>query len=150
MKKKKDKKTKILALTNILLPLILFGILLFSDLSENVIYIMVMTIVIGWVIPYTVLLITGIAMYYKKQPKLVLIFNITNILLSIMITFLSLYLFDKKMLIVIIEYAIMAIVSIINVIYYINYLKKHPTNITRKKEYEEIKKIKEKNNGAIV
>ena len=109
-----------------------------------------MTIVIGWVIPYTVLLITGIAMYYKKQPKLVLIFNITNILLSIMITFLSLYLFDKKMLIIIIEYAIMAIVSIINVIYYIKYLKKHPTNIKRKKEYEEIKKIKEKNNGAIV
>lgn len=150
MKKKKDKKTKILALTNILLPLILFGILLFSDLSENVIYIMVMTIVIGWVIPYTVLLITGIAMYYKKQPKLVLIFNIANILLSIMITFLSLYLFDKKMLIVIIEYAIMAMVSIINVIYYIKYLKKHPTNIKIKKEYEEIKKIKEKNNGAIV
>lgn len=143
-------KKKLLAIINILAFIILSIILLLSDLSENTMYIMIMTLIIGWAIPYTVLLITGLALIYQKHPKLTLVFNIVNILLCIMIISLSIYLYDSKMLIFIIEYSIIGIISIINCIHYILYIRKHPQINFKKEEYNEIKKIKEKNNGAIV
>lgn len=143
-------KKNLLGIINILLPIILGIILLFSELSESVIYIMVMTLIIGWAIPFAVPIVTGLTIIYKKQHKLALVFNIVNLLLCIMILFLSIYLYDKKMLIMIIEYSCIGVLNIINIIYFILYIKKHPTKNNLKEEYKEIKRIKEKNNGAIV
>lgn len=143
-------KKNILGIINIVIPIILGIVLLFSKLSENVIYIMVMTLIIGWAIPFAVPIVTGLTIIYKKQPKLALIFNIVNLLLCIMIILLCIYLYNKEMLIMIIEYSIIGTLSIANIIYFIIYLKKHPKKNTLKKEYQEIKRIKEKNNGAIV
>lgn len=143
-------KRRILGIINIILPIILGIILLFADLSESVIYIMVMTLIIGWAIPFAVPIVTGLTIIYRKQPKLALIFNIANLLLCIMIILLCIYLYDKKMLTMIIDYSIIGLLSIINIIYFIIYLKKHHKKNNLKEEYKEIKRIKEKNNGAIV
>ena len=143
-------KRRILGIINIILPIILGIILLFADLSESVIYIMVMTLIIGWAIPFAVPIVTGLTIIYRKQPKLALIFNIVNLLLCIMIILLCIYLYDNKMLTMIIDYSIIGLLSIINIIYFIIYLKKHHKKNNLKEEYKEIKRIKEKNNGAIV
>lgn len=143
-------KRRILGIINIILPIILGIILLFADLSESVIYIMVMTLIIGWAIPFAVPIVTGLTIIYRKQPKLALIFNIVNLLLCTMIILLCIYLYDKKMLTMIIDYSIIGLLSIINIIYFIIYLKKHHKKNNLKEEYKEIKRIKEKNNGAIV
>lgn len=148
------KKINILQLLNIIVPIILFSILLFSKISETAIYIMIMTIIVGWVIPYTVLLVTGLSMIHNKQPKLTLLFNVVGSFLSIILIIFCIYLYNKDMLILTIEYSIILLLNIINIIYYINYIKKNPElnkkRLKRKKESLEIKKIKEKNNGAIV
>lgn len=143
-------KRRILGIINIILPIILGITLLFADLSESIIYIMVMTLIIGWAIPFAVPIVTGLTIIYRKQPKLALIFNIVNLLLCIMIILLCIYLYDKKMLTMIIDYSIIGLLSIINIIYFIIYLKKHHKKNNLKEEYREIKRIKEKNNGAIV
>ena len=143
-------KRRILGIINIILPIILGIILLFADLSESVIYIMVMTLIIGWAIPFAVPIVTGLTIIYRKQPKLALIFNIVNLLLCTMIILLCIYLYDKKMLTMIIDYSIIGLLSIINIIYFIIYLKKHHKKNNLKEEYKEKKRIKEKNNGAIV
>lgn len=138
-------KKKLLSRINIVTPLVLFLILLFTELSENVIYLMMITLLIGWAIPYSVLLITGLSLIKNKNPKLALIFNIVNTLLCIMIITFTIKLYDNNFLILLIEYIIISIISIINSIYFIIYIKNNPN-----KEFEEIKKIKKENNGAIV
>lgn len=147
-------KENILPLINIVTSLILGIILLVSELSENTMYIMIMSIIIGWAIPYLVLLITGITMYYKSHLKLTLVFNIINILLCILLLFLVISIYDSKMLIFLIDYIIIGVISIINSIYYIRYIKndkiRQEKKISKKKEKDEIKKIKKENNGAIV
>lgn len=143
-------KKYFLPLFNIILALSLFVILLFTNLSENIMYIMIMTLFIGWLIPYIVLLITGISLLHLKKVKLTLIFNIMNILMCLMIIILIIYLYDNKLIIPLIEYIIIAITSIINTIYLIFYLKKHPVKNESKEESKKIKQIKKENNGAIV
>lgn len=147
-------KKNILPIFNIIISLILGIILLLSELSENSVYIMVMTLAVGWAIPYLVLLITGITMLYKTNYKLTLTFNIINILLCMLLLFLVISIYDKKMLIFLIEYIIMCITSIINSIYYMIIIKNDKNRIENKinknKEKEEIKRIKKANNGAIV
>lgn len=143
-------KKYILPIINILVTILCFVVLLFSSLSENVVYLMMMTLLIGWLMPYLVLLITGLEIFAGlKHAKTSLVFNILNILISIMDIYFTIRLFDKKMIVLIVEYIIMIIVSIINVIYLMMYIKKHP-NIEKRNESKEIKKIKDKNNGAIV
>lgn len=147
-------KEKILSLINILTSIILGIILLVSELSENTIYIMIMSIIIGWAIPYIVLLITGITIKYKTHIKLSLTFNIINVILCILLLILVISIYDSKMLIFIIEYIIIIIISIINSIYFIHYLKTDKSlkekKLKKQQEKEKIKKIKKENNGAIV
>lgn len=138
-------KENLLPLLNIVSSLIMFIILLFSELNENVMYIMIMTLIVGWAIPYCVLLITGLSMLYSKKHYLTLIFNIVNILLCIFLLFFIIKLYDKTLLVLLIEYIITIIFSTINIIYYIIYIKKHPDI-----ESQKIKKLKKENNGAIV
>lgn len=134
-----------LAIVNLLVSII-FGVLLFiGSLSEHMIYLITITLFIGWIMPYIVLFITGIQLIYMKHVKMTFVFNGLCILMCIMDFYFSLKLFDKKMILNLIQYGIMGIICFINFIYLLIYMKKHPD-----KENERIKKIKEENNGVIV
>lgn len=134
-----------LKVLNIILPIIMFILLLIFKLSEKTIYIFVMTLIIGWALPYFVLLITGFAQVKNIFHKLGLTLNILSIPTCILLLFLVISLYETKQLIFIIEYIIILIMNILNTIYYIKYIKTHPNE-----ENERIKKIKKENNGAIV
>jgi hypothetical protein len=134
-----------LKVINILLPIVLFIILLFSKLSEKTVYIFVMTLFIGWALPYFVLLITGFAQVKNLFHKLGLILNVISVPMSILLLYLVITIYDKKLLIFVIEYIIIIVMNILNIIYYIRYIKSHPNE-----ENERIKRIKKENNGAIV
>ena len=137
-------KKKILSVINILIPIILFLIILFSDISEKFVYIVMFSCIIGWLLPFINLVITGLSILNNKHHKLTLVFNIFSLILSFFIIFLILSLYDKKMIICLIDYILISIVNITNIIYYIAYIKKHPNM-----ENIEIKKIKKENNGII-
>ena len=107
--------------------------------------IFIMTLFIGWIFPYLVLLITGFAQVKSVFPKLGLTLNVIGIPMCILLIYLVSKIYDGKLLIFIIEYSIIVLMNIINIVYYLKYLKQHPNE-----ETEEIKKIKKKNNGAIV
>lgn len=139
------KITSILALINILIPIILFIILLFTKLGESALYYIALSLIIGWAIPYFVLIITGISMYNINHPKLSFAFNSFNILLIIVLIFFIIKLYSKELLIFLIENIVILIISLINLIYFILYIKRNPDI-----ESKRIKKIKEENNGAIV
>lgn len=134
-----------LKVINILLPIVLFIILLFSKLSEKTVYIFVMTLFIGWALPYFVLLITGFAQVKNLFHKLGLTLNVISVPMSILLLYLVITIYDKKLLIFVIEYIIIIVMNILNIIYYIRYIKSHPNE-----ENERIKRIKKENNGAIV
>ncbi len=152
MIKKIIKNKNLLPFINIVVPIIMFILVLFSKLSDNMIYVMIMTIIIGWFIPYIVLLVSGISMIRGLKEKLILIFNILNILVCLMDIILSIILYDYKMLIIIIEYVIMMIISIANVL--VLFKKVRKSQQEKRKMIEEENKIlkeeKNKNNGALV
>lgn len=134
-----------LKLLNIILPIIMFILLLVVKLSETTVYLFVMTLIIGWALPYFVLLITGFAQVKNLFHKLGLTLNIISIPLCILMLYLVISIYEPKQLIFVIEYSIILIMNILNSIYYIKYIKTHPNE-----ENERIKKIKKENNGAIV
>ncbi len=138
-------KRKILSIIEVILPIVLFIILLVSKLSDNLMYIIMMSAFIGWAIPYFVILISGIAIFNNSHHKLGLIINILAVILDIVLLVFSFELYDKKMIVPTTEYILLLVFSIINIIYYIVYMKKHPSE-----ETSNIKKIKKENNGAIV
>jgi hypothetical protein len=134
-----------LKILNILLPILMFILLLVFKLSDKTIYLFVMTLIIGWALPYFVLLITGFAQVKNLFHKLGLTLNIISIPLCILMLYLVISIYEPKQLIFIIEYSIILIMNILNIIYYIKYLKAHPDE-----EIEKIKKAKKNNNGAVV
>ena len=138
---------KYLCLINLIVPIISFILLFFFNYSEQIIYIMIMTLFIGWIIPYISLIITGASIINNNHHKLTLIFNIFTSLLNVILLFLIIAIYEKTLLIMLIEYSIFLIINIINIIYYLKLLKKE--NIIKKEEYKQIKAIKEKNNGII-
>ncbi len=141
----KKKRKYILPIINIIIPILFFIIILFTKLSDNTMYFMVLSIIIGWAIPYVVLIITGLSMFQNKRPKLSLVFNVVNIFLNIMLIYFIVRMYDKHFFVFLIEYIIMLIISIVDSIYFIVNIKNHPS-----KENESIKKIKDENNGAIL
>ena len=138
---------KILSIINIIVPILLFGLLFFFNPGTNFIYIMMMTLFVGWLIPYFNLLITGLSINRDKHNKLTLIFNIFNVLLNILLLFLIVLIMEKSFIIFIVEYSIMLVISIINIIY----LKKRVDidTIDEKNEYKRIKQIKKETDGVI-
>jgi len=138
---------KILSIINIILPILLFSLLFLFDYSDNIIYIIIMSLFVGWIIPYINLMITGLSVMIDNHHKLSLVFNILNILLNALLIFLIALIYEKKFLIMIVEYAIMLILSIINTFYFKK--KVDEDSITEKKEYAKIKKIKKENDGII-
>ena len=138
------KKEKVLMLTNIILPLILFAILLFAELSEKLMSIIALTLIIGWALPYFVLIITGLSIYNKSHKKLGLTLNILNIILLIFLIILISSIIEKKLVLILVEYILMLIISLINSITFIIYLRKN-----RDPEIDKIIKTKKENNGII-
>jgi hypothetical protein len=138
---------KILSIINIVVPFLLFGLLFFFNPGTNFIYIMMMSLFVGWLIPYFNLLITGLSIHRDKHSKLTLIFNIFNVLLNILLLFLIVLIMEKSFIIFIVEYSIMLVISIINIIY----LKKRVDidTIDEKNEYKRIKQIKKETDGVI-
>jgi hypothetical protein len=115
-----------LKIINISLPIVLFIILLLSKLSEKTVYIFVMTLFVGWALPYFVLLITGLAQVKNLFHKLGLTLNILSIPMCILLLYLVITIYDKKLLIFIVEYIIIVLMNILNIIYYTRYIKSHP------------------------
>ncbi len=138
---------RILSIINIVVPILLFGLLFFFNPGTNFIYIMMMSLFVGWLIPYFNLLITGLSINRDKHNKLTLIFNMFNVLLNILLLFLIVLIMEKSFIIFIVEYSVMIVISIINIIY----LKKRVDidTIDEKNEYKRIKQIKKETDGVI-
>lgn len=137
---------KKLAIVNISLPIALFTLLQFVDYSENLTYIIIMTLFVGWLLPYLNPIITGLTILNNSHRKLSLIFNIITVILCIILIGLIIYIYDSNFIYMLIEYILLCILSIINIINQIIYLKRHPhVNI----ENLTIQKIKAENNGII-
>lgn len=110
---------KILGISNIVLSIIGFIILKFINVSEVFSTIMMMSLFIGWIMPYIGLILSGIGILIHTKFKLSLIFNIFNILLSLFMIFLIISVYDKNLLIVLIEYIVMIVINILDIIYII-------------------------------
>jgi len=137
-----------LALLNIILPILMLVILLFSELSENTVIIITLTLFIGWVIPYFICIISGIILYRDTHQRLGFIINNLNLLLLLILITFCIRIYDRNILIFIIEYSILTILSFIDITRFLKYIKTHPSK--SKIEKKEIKEKKKKNNGAIV
>lgn len=138
------KHEKKLIVLNTLVPIILFIILLFLNISENFINIMTLTLFIGWALPYLTLILTGLSILNKSHRKLALTINIINSLLTLVLIILVLCIIDKLLIGILIEYIIIMIITIINIISLSKYLKENPDP-----ELEEISRTKKANNGII-
>ena len=137
-------KKKILILSNIIIPIILFVILLFNTMSSNFIYIITLSLFIGWIIPFIATIISGLSILNNNNQKLTLVFNIFALLLNLLLILLIISILDNKLILILIEYIVLSIITIINIIYYIIYFINNKDD-----EISEIKKIKSENNGII-
>ena len=126
---------KILPIINAISGVLLFLILLFTKTSANFVYIIIMSLFVGWAIPFLSLIISGITIKIEKHLKLTLIFDILAFCLTLFLLFLIFKIYDKNFLILVIEYFYIIVLNIINIIYIIIYIKKHPDL--------ELKKIKD-------
>ena len=135
---------KLLKILNILIPLVFLIILPFTNIGANFVYIMSLTMIIGWIFPYISLLLTGVSLLSNNHKKKALTLNIINILLTLIIIFLIIKIYENTFIIILIEYIIITIISIINSIYLYKDLTKE-----LKKETKEINKLKKENNGII-
>jgi len=135
---------KLLKILNILIPLVFLIILPFTNIGANFVYIMSLTMIIGWIFPYISLLLTGVSLLSNTHKKKALTLNIINILLTLIIIFLIIKIYENTFIIILIEYIIITIISIINSIYLYKDLTKE-----LKKETKEINKLKKENNGII-
>ena len=138
-------KRKLLGSLEIIVALIMLAILLFNNISDNAYYFIMITVFIGWAIPYFITIISGIAILKDSHHKLNIISNILNVILLGLLLFFINKLYDKGFIIFLIEYIILIIIGIVNIIYLIVYYKTHPDL-----EIEKIKKAKKDNNGAVV
>ncbi len=139
---------KKLAILDMLLPIIMLLVLLFLKLSDQTVYLIIMTLFVGWVIPYFITIISGIVILKESHQRLGIIANFMSTLLLIILIVFTVKLYDKKMLIFLIEYIVLLILTVINFLYIKNYQKKHPD--AEMLEKKSIKENKKKNNGAIV
>jgi hypothetical protein len=142
---------KLIAKINIILPIVLFILMSFFNVSEYFVTIMTLTLVIGWLIPYLSLILTGLAMTYEVEQNKSYILNILSLLVSILIIILTISILEKKLIIILVEYIIISIMNILNIIIYfpiINKKRKEKRNKI-KEENKEIKRQKKANNGIV-
>lgn len=149
-------KRKIIAILDIFISIILFVILLFSDISDSFVYIITFSLFIGWLMPYLSIFISGISLLNNSNQRLTLLFNIFSLLLSGYLLFLTMSLYEKKLLIILIEYIVLLVINLLNIIYLIIYVIKNPDleksrkKLKNKEELNKIKEAKKNNNGAVL
>ncbi len=110
---------KILGIINIITAIVSFILLELSDTGVIFSTIMMLTLFVGWILPFIALLLSGIAIIIYAKYYVSLIFNITNILLTIIILFLCISVYESSLMLIIIEYSIIILLSILNIIYII-------------------------------
>lgn len=149
-------KRKIIAILDIFISIILFVILLFSDISDSFVYIITFSLFIGWLMPYLSIFISGISLLNNSNQRLTLLFNIFSLLLSGYLLFLTMSLYEKKLLIILIEYIVLLVINLLNIIYLTIYVIKNPDleksrkKLKNKEELNKIKEAKKNNNGAVL
>ena len=110
---------KISGISSIVLGVVLLLILQFSDVSDKFTTIMLMSLFIGWIFPYIALVISGIGILIHSNYWITLFFIIINVLVLMFMLFFVIKIYEKKLLVVLIEYIIMLIVSIVDIVYLI-------------------------------
>lgn len=149
-------KRKIIAILDIFISIILFVIFLFSDISDSFVYIITFSLFIGWLMPYLSIFISGISLLNNSNQRLTLLFNIFSLLLSGYLLFLTMSLYEKKLLIILIEYIVLLVINLLNIIYLTIYVIKNPDleksrkKLKNKEELNKIKEAKKNNNGAVL
>ncbi len=145
-------KKYILPVVNILISVLGIISLFVFKMSEYVVYIMMMTAMIGWIITYLVPFITGIALLNKSHYKRALVLNVASLIMGIFIIVMIAILYDKHFLFMLVAYIVIVVINIVNIIYISRILKKDydKNKSKRKKEKDKLKKMKEENNGAIL
>ena len=142
---------KIISINDIVLTIILFVILLLNPMSESFVNIITFSLLIGWLFPFIFPIIVGISILSSSHLKLSVILNLLTIILSSLLLFLIINIYDSNMKLILIFYIILSILNIINIIYlniYFHNLYKEE-KVMRKQEYMQIKKLKKENNGII-
>ena len=137
-------KKKILSITDILLPIILFILLEFFEINDYFIDIITLTLVVGWLFPFFINIITGITLLINSHKKLTFYSNILSFILCLIILSYLIMIFNHSFIYPIILYSILGILHIINSMVYIIEKKKE-----EEEELEEIKHVKEQNKGII-
>lgn len=139
-------KRKILALLNIIIPILSLILIYFNtNIDEALLYIIVLTLVIGFIMPFFVLLVTGLTILNESHQKITIIANILSIILNIILIYLLIITLNKNLILVLVTFIIILLLNIINIIYLTKYIKNNP-----KDEDIDIKKHKDNNNGAII
>ena len=110
---------KITGIGSIILGIALLIVLHFVDVSDTFSSIMLMSLFVGWIFPYIALVLSGLGILIHSNYLITLIFNIINILVSLLMIFFVVKVYDSKLLIVLIEYVIMLVITIVNIIYLI-------------------------------
>ena len=108
---------KILGISDIVLSIVGFVILHFIDVSPIFSTIMMLSLFVGWIMPYIGLILSGIGILIHTRYKINIVFNVFNILLCLLMIFLVVKIYNKTFLVFIIEYGIMIVMSILNIIY---------------------------------
>ena len=142
---------KIISITDILLPIILFVILLFNTMSASFVNIMTFSLVIGWIFPFIFPIVVGISILTNSHLKMSAILNVLTIVLSGLLIFLIVNIYDSNMKLIMIFYIVLSILNVINIIYlntYFHRITKDEKKI-KKQENQRIKKLKKENNGII-
>lgn len=137
-------KNKIYGIFEIVISLIMVAIIIMSKIGPNFIYIITLTLLIGWILPFFTVFISGISYLIKNNYRLFLIMNIFGSLTCLVFFFLLGKIYDKTFLILIIEYSICFIICLFNIFITIKKIRKE-----EEKEIKQIKEIKDKNNGIV-
>ena len=110
---------KIIGIISIILSIILFIVLQFLDVSVVFSTIMVISLFIGWILPYIGLILEGICILLHSNYYVTLVFSIFNLLLTLIMIFLIIKVYDSKLLGVLMEYIIIEVMNVINIVYLI-------------------------------
>ncbi len=135
---------KIIAIVNIVLPIILFILMEFFEINDYFIDIVTLTLVVGWLVPFLVNIISGITFLNNSHKKLTFYSNVLSLILCFIILSYLMMIFNRSFIYPIILYSILSVLHILNGIVYLGENRKE-----KDEELEKIKQAKKKNNGVI-
>ena len=135
---------KKLSIINIIYSILSLIIMLLVDIHDNFFYVIFLTGIIWFIMPFFCLFISSILNLRNIKHKVSLIANVLSASISLLIIIYIIRLINKNMIVVLILYILVFILNIINVIFLYKYIKNHPDL-----EKEEFKKIKKETNGIM-